>query len=142
MSASVKQTLVEQGFSQPVREYEERLLDVGTKVRYLYEPGELEGYQYKGERRKRSTDPIWSVDVYKIKDRHVQKHQPTLYYLDAGPKRSFVFEELQPIHDPSLLVPTLALVLSALSGSSVVACMHLAYSTFSSTINSFFKTKE
>ena len=97
---AIKQTLVEQGFSQPVKEYEEKLLNVGTKVRYLYEPGELEGYQYKGERRKRSTDPIWSVDVYKIKDRYVQKHQPTLYYLDAGPKRSFVFEELQPIHDP------------------------------------------
>ena len=78
-------TLVEQGFSQPIKEYEEKLLDVGTKVRHLYEPGELEGYQYKGQRRKRSTDPIWSVDAYKIKDRYVQKHQPTLYYLDAGP---------------------------------------------------------
>ena len=97
---NIKQTLVEQGFSQPVKEYEEKLLDVGTKVRYLYEPGELEGYQYKGERRKRSTDPIWSVDVYKIKDRYVQKYQPTLYYLDGGPKWSFVFEELQPIDDP------------------------------------------
>ena len=97
---AIKQTLVEQGFSQPTKDYEEKLLDVGTKVRYLYEPGELEGYQCKGERRKRSTDPIWSVDVYKIKDRYVQKHQPTLYYLDSGPKRSFVFEELQPIQDP------------------------------------------
>ena len=96
---AIKQTSVEQGFSQPVKEYEEKLLDVGTKVRYLYEPDELEGYQYKGERRKRSTD-IWSVDVNKIKDRYVQKHQPTLYFLDGGPKRSFVFEELQPIHDP------------------------------------------
>ena len=83
---AIKQTLVEQGFSQLSKEYKEKLLDVGTKVRYLYEPGELEGYQYKGERRKRSTDPIWSVDVYKIKDRYVQKHQPTLYYLDGGPK--------------------------------------------------------
>ena len=92
---AIKQTLVEQA-----KEYEEKLLDLGTKVRYLYEPGELEGYQYKSERRKRSTDPIWSVDVYKIKDRYVQKHQPTLYYLNGGPKRSFVFEELQPIHDP------------------------------------------
>ena len=97
---AIKQTLVEQGFSQPVKEYEEKLLNVGTKVRYLYKPGELEGYRYKGERRKRSTDPIWSVDVYKIKDRCVQKHQPTLYYLDGGPKRSFVFEELQQIQDP------------------------------------------
>ena len=49
---AVKLTLVEQGFSQPVKEYKEKLLNVGTKVRYLYEPGELEGYQYKGERRK------------------------------------------------------------------------------------------
>ena len=97
---AIKQTLVGQGFSQPVKEYEEKLLDIGTKVRYLYEPGELEGYQYKGERRKRSTDPIWLVDVYKIKDRYIQKHQPTLYYLDDGLERYFVFKELQPIHDP------------------------------------------
>ena len=97
---AIKQTLVEQGFSQPTKDYEEKLLDIGTKVKYLYEPGELEGYQYKGERRKRSTDPIWSVDVYKIKDRYIQKHQPTLYYLDGGPKQSFVFKELQTILDP------------------------------------------
>ena len=97
---AIKQTLVEQGFSQPIKEYEEKLLDVGTKVRYLYELGELESYQYKGERRKQSTDPIWSVDVYKMKDTYIQQHQQTLYYLDSGPKRYFVFEELQPIHDP------------------------------------------
>ena len=46
----IKQTLVKQGFSQPTKEYEEKLLDVGMKVRYLYEPGELEGVIYKGER--------------------------------------------------------------------------------------------
>ena len=120
---AIKQTLAEQGFSQPVKEYKEKLLDVGTKVRYLYEPDELEGYQYKGERRKQSTNPIWSVDVYKIKDRYVQKYQPTLNYLDGGPKRYFVFEELQPIHDAYLLVPTLVLVLSGLSRSSVVVCI-------------------
>ena len=39
---AIKQTLVKQGLSQPVKEYEEKLLDVGTKVRYLYEPGELD----------------------------------------------------------------------------------------------------
>ena len=49
---AIKETLVEQVFSQPTKEYEEKLLGVGTNVRYLYEPGELEGYQYKGERRK------------------------------------------------------------------------------------------
>ena len=97
---AIKETLVKQGFSQPVKEYEEKPLDVGTKVRYLYEPGELEGQIYKGQRVKRSTDPIWSVDVYRIKDRYVQKQQPMLYHLDGGPKRSFVFEELQQIQNP------------------------------------------
>ena len=47
---AIKQTLVKQGFSQPAKEYEEKLLDVGTKVRYLYQAGELEGYQYKGKK--------------------------------------------------------------------------------------------
>ena len=98
---AIKETLVKQGFSQPLKDYEEKLLDVSTKVRYLYESDELAGYHiYGGERRKRSTDPIWSVDVYKIKDRYIKKYQPTLYYLDGGPKRSFVFEELQQIQDP------------------------------------------
>ena len=32
---AIKETLVEQGFSQPVKDYEEKLLDVGTKGRYL-----------------------------------------------------------------------------------------------------------
>ena len=83
---AIKQTLVKQGFSRPVNDYEEKLLDVGANVRYLYEPGELEGQQYGGKRRKRSTDPLWSIDTFKIKNRYVQKHQPTLYYLDGGPK--------------------------------------------------------
>ena len=40
---AIKQTLVKQGSSQPVKDYEQKLLDVGTKVRCFYEPGELEG---------------------------------------------------------------------------------------------------
>ena len=51
---AIKETLVKQGFSQPVKDYEEKLLGVGNKVRHLYESGELEGQQYGGERRKRS----------------------------------------------------------------------------------------
>ena len=132
---AIKQTFVEQGFSQPVKEYEEKLLDVGTKVRFFYEPGELEGYQYKGERRKRSTDPIWSVDVYKIKDRYVQKHQPTLYYLDFCFRRATA-------HSRSLVISSHTHS-SSFCFEWVFSCgMYLAYSTFSSTINSSFKTKE
>ena len=74
---AIKETLVRQGFSQPVKNYEEKLIDVVTKVRYLYEPGELEGQQYGGKRR-RSTDPIWPLDMYKIKDRYIKEYQPTL----------------------------------------------------------------
>ena len=29
---AIKQTLVKQGFSQPVKNYEEKLLDVGTRL--------------------------------------------------------------------------------------------------------------
>ena len=69
---------------------------------------------------------------------YVQKQQPTLYYLDGGPKRSFVFEELQPILDPYLLVLILVLVPSALSVSSVLVCIqHIP-----SIVISFFKTNE
>ena len=96
---AIKQTLVKQGFSQPVKDYEENYLMLVRRWDIFYESDESEGYRYGGERRKRSTDPVWSVDVYKIKDRYIQKHQPTLYYLDGGPKRSLVFEELQPIQD-------------------------------------------
>ena len=38
---AIKQTLVKQGFSQPVKDYEEKLLDVCAKVRYFYQAGEL-----------------------------------------------------------------------------------------------------
>ena len=73
------------------------MLPPGIKVRYLYQPGELEG----GERR-RATDPIWSLDFYEIS--HVMGKDPNIYYLhDAtnsprsplqSPKRGFVREEL------------------------------------------------
>ena len=42
----IKETLVREGFFQPIKNYEEKLIHIGTKVRYHYEPGELEGQQY------------------------------------------------------------------------------------------------
>ena len=49
---AVKETVVRQGLSQPVKNYEEKLFDVGMKVRYLYEPCESEGQhmEVKGEK--------------------------------------------------------------------------------------------
>ena len=80
----------------------ESLLPRGVKVRYLYQPGELEG----GERR-RATDPIWSLHFYEI--RQVMPHsQPIVYYLHHGtnsPKRGFVREELLVVPDDTQLPP-------------------------------------
>ena len=38
----------------------EKKLSSGLSVRYLYQPGELEGG------RRRATDPIWSLNAYEI----------------------------------------------------------------------------
>ena len=82
----------------------ESLLPRGIKVRYLYQPGELEG----GERR-RATDPIWALDLYEI--RQVMGKDPIVYYLhDAtnsrAPKRGFVREELLVVPDDTQLPPS------------------------------------
>ena len=82
----------------------ESLLPRGVKVRYLYQPGELEG----GERR-RATDPIWSLDFYEI--RQVFKSNPIVYYLhdsnsSPAPKRGFVREELLVVPDDTQLPPS------------------------------------
>ena len=57
-------------------------------VRYLYQPGELEGG------RRRATDPIWSLKVYEIEKIMIKPNAPVLYFLFDGPKRRFVREEL------------------------------------------------
>ena len=59
-----------------------------ANVRYLYQPGELEGG------KKRATDPIWSVDIHKI-DYNIVTQGIRVYYLNApAPRRGFVKEEL------------------------------------------------
>ena len=65
---------------------EKKLGDV--LVRYLYMPGELEG----GVRR--ATDPIWSLKIYKIERSVTKPNQPIMYYLQDGPQRGYVKEEL------------------------------------------------
>lgn len=60
-----------------------------ANIRYLYQPGELEG---GGKRR--ATDPIWSVNVHQI-DYHIITQGIRVYYLKApAPKRGFVKQEL------------------------------------------------
>ena len=69
----------------------EKMLPSGVIVRYLYQPGELEGGG------KRATDLVWSLKVYNVVKPLVKPDEPILYYLIDGPKRGFVREELLAI---------------------------------------------
>ena len=84
-------------YMRPVGENERKLPPL-VHVRYLYYPGELEG---GGGRR--ATDPIWSLKVYKIQKVVTRPHEPVVYYLDDGPKRGFVREELMVVPQGTVL---------------------------------------
>ena len=77
----------------------EKKLPSNVVVRYLYQPGELEG----GSRR--ATDPIWSLKVYNIERVVTKPNAPVVYYLYDGPKRGFVREELLVIPPDTQLPP-------------------------------------
>lgn len=85
--AAIKLKYVKAEPSAPMKKKPGKKLPLGTQVRYLYQPGELEGG------RKRATDPIWSVNTYPISGTVSKKGEPVVYYL-SGPKRGFVREEL------------------------------------------------
>ena len=70
--------------------FEEQRLQSDALVRYLYAPGELEG-----DKRRRATDPIWSVTVHEIERAVVKSGEPVLYYLMPARERAFVREDLQ-----------------------------------------------
>ena len=90
IDAITNNSMIHQSPSLPANRpqgFDEKIILGG--VRYLYRHGEQEG----GERR-RATDPIWSMKIYDIKHKIINNNQPILYYLEDGPKRSFVREEL------------------------------------------------
>ena len=86
-------------YLRPVGLNEKKLPSI-VMVRYLYEPGELEGGT------KRATDPIWSLDIFNIERAFIKPKQPILYYLRGGPKRGFVREELLVVPPNTQLPPT------------------------------------
>ena len=77
----------------------EKKLPSTVMLRYLYEPGELEGGT------KRATDPIWSLKAFNLKRSFTKPNQPVLYYLRDGPKRGFVREELLVVPPDTELPP-------------------------------------
>ena len=85
-------------YSRPVG-VDEKKLPPQVNVRYLYQPGELEG----GGRR--ATDPIWSLKVYNIEKVVTKPKEPVTYYLFDGPKLGFVREELMVVPPDTVLPP-------------------------------------
>ena len=77
-------------FSKPATPYSravglnERKLPPQVNVRYLYQPGELEGSG------RRATDPIWSLKVYNIEKVENQKSQLCTICLMGPSGASFV----------------------------------------------------
>ena len=67
----------------------EQKLRSDVLVRYLYQPGELEGGQ-----RRRATDAVWSLQAYRLARAVAKSGAPVVYYLIDGPLRGFVREEL------------------------------------------------
>jgi hypothetical protein len=78
---------------------EEKLIPSDEQVRYLYQPGELEGG------RRRATDPVWSLTLHSVRNVVRQSNQPAVYYLSDGPSRGFVREELLVIPPDTELPP-------------------------------------
>ena len=89
-------------YSRPVGLKEKKLPPL-VNVRYLYQPGELEGGT------KRATDPIWSLKVYQIVKNVTKPSEPVAYFLSDEPKRGFVREELLVVphgfRPPDVFVP-------------------------------------
>ena len=79
--------------------FKEQKLPPEVGVRYLYQPGELEGG------RRRATNPTWSLTVHRVERTVTKSDDPVVYYLD-GPSRSFVREELQVVPPGTQSPPT------------------------------------
>ena len=78
---------------------EEQKVSSGVGVRYLYQHGELEGG------RRRATDPVWSLEVYRLGRSVTKPGEPGVYYLQDGPQRGFVRKELIVVPPDTQLPP-------------------------------------
>ena len=68
--------------------------------RYLYQPGKKHGDQ-----KRRATDLIWSKNTYRL-DRIIQDSgNRVFYYLQDGPDRAFLREELMHVSEDPQVPP-------------------------------------
>ena len=94
--------------------FKEQKLPLGVGVRYLYQPGELEGG------RRRATDPTWSLTVHRVERTVTKSGDPVVYYLD-GPSRGFVREELQVVPPDTQSPPTSLSMKASMTAASRAA---------------------
>ena len=94
--------------------FKEQMLPLGVGVRYLYQPGELEGG------RRRATDPTWSLTVHRVERTVTKSGDPVVYYLD-GPSRGFVREELQVVPPDTQSPPTSLSMKASMTAASRAA---------------------
>ena len=79
---------------------EETVLPKARLYRYLYQPGEQHGDQ-----KRRATDLIWSKNMYRLDQIVQDPGNYILYYLQDGPDRAFVREELMHVSEDSQVPP-------------------------------------
>ena len=72
----------------------ETVLAEDELYRYLYQPGEQHGDQ-----KRRATDLIWSKNTYRLNQILQDPDNRVLYYLQDGPDRAFVREELMHVSE-------------------------------------------
>ena len=68
--------------------------------RCLYQPGEQHGDQ-----KRRATDLVWSKNTYRLDQIVQEPGNRVLYYLQDGPDRAFVSEELMRIFEDTQVPP-------------------------------------
>ena len=102
-SEAIKQKTISSNNSTPYKRpigKKEHKLPPGVVVRFLYQNGELEGGS-----DKRATDPNWSLSTHSISRTVTKNNTPVMYYLNNGPKRCFVREELMIVPPDTQLPP-------------------------------------
>ena len=78
----------------------EKRLAVDGLYRFLLLPGEEHG-----DHRKRATDRLWSKKTYRLSEVREKPGNRVMYYLQDGPERAFVKEELVLVPEDTELPP-------------------------------------
>ena len=79
---------------------EEMILPESGLYRYLHQPGA----QHRDKKRQ-ATDFIWSKNLYRLDQIVQEPGNRVLYYLQDGPDRAFVHEELMHISEDTQVPP-------------------------------------